>query len=255
MFAGYLKYQRLAMREDVLRFVPRLVTRLMAAGATSFLPRSSPFRRKMLHYGLNAPTTLTDMLLLGFHATDLRAASRGPLKAALQHYTPIDAIRPLLAKAPPEKVGLVNAMRYLDLKLTLAGDILVKVDRASMAVSLEVRPVYLHRDMLALAQRIPSNKLADRNHTKEALKLALRPWLPNSVLDRRKMGFAMPLRNWIRDDSTHLFSRNDGDDPLNDLLDSTLLQDALAAHRSGSRDLTSIIHSLLFLREWLGEWT
>jgi hypothetical protein len=53
--------------------------------------------------------------------------------------------------------------------LTLAGDILVKVDRASMAVSLEVRPVYLHRDILSLAAKIPPRLLADRRHFLERM--------------------------------------------------------------------------------------
>jgi hypothetical protein len=67
----------------------------------------------------------------------LCAAARGPLADALKHFTPMDTITPLLRKARPEKVGILNIMGYLDMKLTLAGDMLVKVDRASMAVALE----------------------------------------------------------------------------------------------------------------------
>src|SRR5260370_9273864 len=109
----------------------------------------------------------------------------------------MDVVGPLLSKAPTKDVGLVNAMRYLDLKLTLAGDILVKVDRASMAVALEVRPVYLHRDMLHLASRIPSRLLADGSHSKKLLKSALRAWLPDSTLARPKMGVSLPLGKWL----------------------------------------------------------
>jgi hypothetical protein len=105
---------------------------------------------------MDTPAMMLDMLTTGFPLPTLREAARGPLAEALKHYSPMDAVLPLLHKARPEEVGLVNSMRYLDLKLTLAGDILVKVDRASMAVSLEVRPVYLHRDLVALARRIPN---------------------------------------------------------------------------------------------------
>ena len=79
------------------------------------------------------------------------------LRRALAHYDPLDAVRPLLAKARPEDVGFVNSMRYLDFKLYLGAGVLPKVDRASMAVSLETRPVFLHRDLLSLAGRIPRN--------------------------------------------------------------------------------------------------
>src|SRR5260370_8651903 len=107
----------------------------------------------------------------------------------------MDVVRSLLSKARPKDVGLVNAMRYLDLKLTLAGDILVKVDRASMAVSLEVRPVYLHREVMALAGGIPPRLLVDRKQAKKALKRAFRPWLPNSLFYRDKMASAFPSTN------------------------------------------------------------
>ena len=67
----------------------------------------------------------------------------------------MDVLRPHLDKAPPAEVGLVNSMRYLDVKLTLGAGILTKLDRASMAVSLETRPVFLNRRVLDLAGRIP----------------------------------------------------------------------------------------------------
>src|SRR5207237_447217 len=121
----------------------------------------------------------------------------------------------------------------LDLKLTLSGDILVKVDRASMAVSLEVRPVYVHRDLLALAGRIPAQNLADRSHSKEALKTALQLWLPDSVLRRRKMGFALPLKRWMKNDLRRFFRPDGADDALCDLLDRALLEKFASTHMDG----------------------
>src|SRR5262249_59483687 len=100
----------------------------------------------------------------------LESHARGPLAAAVRHYDPRDVILRLLRKAPPQEVGLVNTLRYIDLKHTLAGDVLVKVDRASMAVALEVRPVFLHRDMLQLAGAIPAARLAGPAPAKEAPK-------------------------------------------------------------------------------------
>src|SRR5579884_3408567 len=84
---------------------------------------------------------LADMLTTGLAGNELRRVARGGLASALDAYDPRDVVREQLVHAPPREVGLVNSMRYLDLKLTLAGGILVKVDRASMAVALEVRPV------------------------------------------------------------------------------------------------------------------
>jgi len=254
MFAGYRKYQRLMMRQEVQQLVPRAFVQLLAGYMPSFSPQASQFRRKLSHYGMDVSQMMLDMLTTVFSIADLRAAARGPLAETLKHYTPIDSILPLLRQAPPEEVGLLNAMRYLDLKLTLAGDILVKVDRASMAVSLEVRPVYLHRDMIALAERIPPGALASRKQSKKALKSALKPWLPDSVLYRRKMGFAPPLKHWINDDLLQLFTQDHDKNPLEDLIDLALPEKMTRLHSSGSADLTSRLHSLFFLKRWLAQW-
>jgi asparagine synthase (glutamine-hydrolysing) len=253
LFAGYRKYQRIALRQAVNGFLPSPVRRVLK-GAGSLLRPTSQTRRTLFHYGLDSPEMLTDMLTLGLPHTAIRAAARGPLAEAAEGYAPLDTIRSLLRKAPPSEVGLINAMRYLDLKLTLGGDILVKVDRASMAVSLEVRPVYVHRDMLDLASRIPADRLADRNHAKRALKEALRSWLPPSILDRRKMGFAMPLKKWLAGDLRTLFGEQHKRSPVDDLVDATLLERTVQTHASGQADLTAVIHSLFFLKHWMAQW-
>src|SRR5258707_4364716 len=193
MFAGYKKYQRLSVRQMFQPFLRRPVRSLMAASAESVLVQNGRLQKTVSSYGMDAATMLLDMLTACFPMPALRTAARGALAETLKHYSPMDVVGPLLSKAPPKDVGLVNAMRYLDLKLTLAGDILVKVDRASMAVSLEVRPVYLHREVMALAGKIPPGLLVDRKQAKKALKSAFRPWLPNEILYRDKIGFGVPL--------------------------------------------------------------
>jgi len=255
MFAGYKKYQRLGMRQTLQSLLPGRVRSLLAAGAESVLPEKSPFQKTVSSYGMDAPTMLLDMLTTCFPLRTLRTVARGALAETLKHYSPTDVVRPLLSKAPPKDVGLVNAMRYLDLKLTLAGDILVKVDRASMAVSLEVRPVYLHREVMALAGRIPPGLLVDRKQAKKALKSAFRPWLPNEILYRDKMGFGVPLKKWINGDLSHLFSGSTQGGALEGLLDSSLIASLTLQHLSGSADLTSAIHSVALLNSWLGRWT
>jgi len=255
MFAGYSKYARLARMGDLRRFLPRPAGALLAGGARLLLPEINRTRRTVLQYTSDTPAMLADMLALGLSSTALRRAARGPLAECLRHYSPQEVVDALLQKAPPREVGLINAMRYLDLKLTLAGDILVKVDRASMAVSLEVRPVYLNRGVIELAARIPPGALADRRQAKKALKAALRPWLPDSVLTRRKMGFAMPLQNWIGTDLGELVRRQADGTGIGEILDPSLLERTLEAHSSGTPHLTAVLHSLVFLEHWLDRWT
>jgi asparagine synthase (glutamine-hydrolysing) len=255
LFAGYRKYQRLAMRQKLQPYLPRPFNGLLNGCANLFFPETSAFRRKISQYTLDESAMLTDTLTVGLSARALRRTARGEFAEALQHYSLRDTVDPLLSKAPPKEVGVINSTRYLDLKLTLAGDILVKVDRASMAVALEVRPVYLHRDLIDLAERIPVGLLAKSGYSKEVLKSALRAWLPEKLLYRRKQGFAMPLKNWIGRDLRQFVVPARGGTHLDDLIDTKLLEESMEMHARGDADLTNVIHSLLFLKNWLAEWT
>lgn len=254
MFAGYKKYQRLSLRQMIQPLLWPSVRGLLATGAESVVPGNGALHKVVSSYGMDAAQMLQDMLTTCFPLPTLRTAARGALAETLKHYSPVDVVQPLLSKAPPKDVGLVNAMRYLDLKLTLAGDILVKVDRASMAVSLEVRPVYLHREVMDLAGRIPARLLVDRKQGKKALKRAFQPWLPDEILYRTKMGFGVPLKKWINTDLSSLFSRSVAGGVLEDLFDSTLAARMAHEHGAGSADFTSAIHSVALLNSWLEKW-
>jgi asparagine synthase (glutamine-hydrolysing) len=252
LFAGYSKYQRLGLRGDVERVLPRPLAPLLAGAAGRAMPEASRLRRTVMQYGMGEDDTLRDMLVLGFTPPALRRAVRGPLAYELAHYDPASVVADHLRRAPPREVGLVNAMRYLDLKLTLAGDILVKVDRASMAVSLEVRPVFLHRDLMALAARIPPRRLAVRSQAKAVLKEALAPWLPREVLYRRKMGFGMPLGRWLSGGNSPFAGRGGG--ALAEYVDPGALEHLTRLHLAGKGDQAARMHSLLFLDRWLARW-
>jgi asparagine synthase (glutamine-hydrolysing) len=131
---------------------------------------------------------------------------------------------------------------------------LVKVDRASMAVGLEVRPVFLHRDMLALAGRIPPRLLADRTQGKKVLKAALKPWLPDSILYRRKQGFALPLQKWLGGGLGDFFDSGKGGGALAELLPPAKRAALLKRQEASGRDPAGAAHSLFFLDRWLAKW-
>lgn len=249
LFAGYGKYTRLARRQGIERALTPPVAQLVASGAHAV----PALRGHVAPYRLDAAGMVGSTLVTAHPVEALRSAARGGLAAALETYDPMDVVAPHLAKAPPAEVGLVNAMRYVDLKLTLAGGILVKVDRASMAVSLEVRPVYLHRAMLALAGRLPPGLLVDGREPKKLLRSALRNWLPASVLDRPKAGFAMPLGRWLRGDLQGLATARNG--LLGELLDPAYVTSTAESHLAGAHDHASRLHSLIFLEHWLERWS
>jgi asparagine synthase (glutamine-hydrolysing) len=226
----------------------------MADSATALLPAGSRIRTSLRGYGPDLRGLISDSLVTLLPHATLREVARGPLREAVEARSPRDVVRPLLERAPPEEVGAVNSMRYLDFAFTLAGDILVKVDRAAMAVSLETRPVYLHPSLLELAGRIPPERLAQPSEAKRLLKKSLRPWLSDELLYRPKSGFALPLGDWLRDGRAPLADRGPGPDPLDELLDPRFVAEATRAHQGGRSDATALLHAVGFLRGWLQRW-
>jgi asparagine synthase (glutamine-hydrolysing) len=256
LFAGYRKYQRLVRRAELAALFPIGVARIAAAVARHTLGEGSHWRRTLAQYGLAAPQMLADMMCNGFPLPLLRDVARGPLAEALRHYDPHRLVEQLLLAAPPDEVGLVNAMRHLDFALTLPGDMLVKLDRASMAVSLEVRPVFLHRAVMELAAGMPPACLVNRHAAKLALKDAVRPWLPDALIDRRKQGFAMPLPEWLGDDSVvgSAVRGAQASVRVGELLDLGKVAELGSAHAKGAGNFTSILHSTFVLDRWFTKW-
>jgi asparagine synthase (glutamine-hydrolysing) len=256
LFAGYRKYQRLARRAELNRILPGGLARGIASVARHAFPSRSEWRRTFGQYGADSSHMLADMLCIGFPLQLLRHVARGALADALRHYDPQRLVEQLLVDAPPQEVGLVNAMRHLDFAITLPGDMLVKVDRASMAVSLELRPLFLHREVMELAGSIQPASLVDGNAAKLALKTAVRPWLPDALLDRKKQGFAMPLPKWLGGDSAMAASMRGVDPrgPVAQLVDMAAVANLTAAHSKGAGNFTSVIHSAFTLDQWFRQW-
>ena len=250
LFAGYGKYSLLARRSGLDRALTPSLTRGVAGAARILGP--SGMAGRLRPYELGPEELLISTLVTGTPPATLRAVARGPLAAALADYDPADAVRPHLRRAPPAEVGLVNAMRYLDLKLTLGAGILTKVDRAAMAVSLETRPVFLNRRILGLVGRIPPSELANARQAKRVLRAAVREWLPASVLERPKMGFAMPLGRWMRGDLRTL-ADGAGDGALDEVIDPSFVHGVVRDHSRGAQR-TAELHNLMFLAHWLEAW-
>ena len=92
----------------------------------------------------------------------------------------------------------VTRMQQVDLQLWLAGDILLKADKMSMAHSLELRVPYLDKEVFALAAALPAAAKANAHMTKIALRQAAARTLPPAAAARKKLGFPVPVRDWLR---------------------------------------------------------
>ena len=149
----------------------------------------------------------------------------------------------------------MSMVQYLDYKTYLPGDILTKVDRASMAHSLEVRTPFLDYEFVEWAARLPAGVKLKGSEGKHVLKEALRPLLPEQVLFRKKMGFGVPLDMWFRGSLRNHIGDVVKGERLADcgLFDADVLKRVVNEHHSGLRDHSAILWSLLmfdgFLRQ------
>ena len=94
----------------------------------------------------------------------------------------------------------VTKMQYIDINFWLIGDILLKADKMSMAHSLEVRVPFLDKEVFEVARHIPTKYKVNQHNTKYAMRLAANRYLPDMVAEKKKLGFPVPIRIWIKDE-------------------------------------------------------
>jgi asparagine synthase (glutamine-hydrolysing) len=146
---------------------------------------------------------------------------------------------------------------FTDLVAYLPEDLLVKVDRASMAHSLEVRSPFLDHELVEFTSRIPSKyKLRRGREKKWLLKKASRGLVPDSIIDRKKQGFSVPIEEWFRDELYDETAARLVDDPLPPgWFDSAALKRLLEEHRRGHSNNAKRLWDLLMLHEWWNQFS
>src|SRR5207245_1545854 len=162
----------------------------------------------------------------------------GDVLRTLNGYDSIEALRYHYDRA--DTTDPLSRIQYVDIKTYLVDDILVKVDRASMANSLEVRCPLLDHKLMELIAEIPSNLKLRNGQGKYIFKKTLQKILPADVLNRRKKGFAVPIAEWFRGELKEfaheaLFGRRD------DLLNSAFLMNCWKQHQRGQRDWSALL--------------
>jgi asparagine synthase (glutamine-hydrolysing) len=118
--------------------------------------------------------------------------------SAVEGHDPFGYYRGLLAEGERQGFSGLNRQLYADLRGYLADDILVKVDRMSMATSLEARVPFLDHEVVELAMSMPARWKLAGGTSKWILRQAVRDRLPRTVLTRSKQGFSIPMKNWLR---------------------------------------------------------
>ena len=167
-----------------------------------------------------------------------------PSQITIQHYENADT-----------EVHLSKIM-YADMKTYLPGDILVKVDRMSMANSLEVRAPLLDFEMIEFASQIPASLKFRNGEKKYILKECFKRILPDDILYRKKMGFSVPLANWLRNEikilaEKRLFGAKTG---LPNYFNMDEIRTIWNKHQAEKNDYSTQLWSFLIFQLWLDEY-
>ena len=264
LFGGYTRYAAVDQLWRRYSRVPRWIRRAIARGA-QVVPAAA-WRigdRAMARW---APSAVARDGLAERAATTahrLQASTRADLyrRVISSWHNPASVV--LRASEPPTAISddarwprfrdFTAAMMYVDLVTYLTDDILVKVDRASMAVGLESRAPFLDHRIAELAWRLPQSLRADGPGGKVLLRRVLERYVPPALTERPKMGFAVPIAAWLRGPlrpwAEELLApdllRRDG------YLDADVVQATWARHVSGARDDHYPLWHVLMFQAWL----
>ena len=147
----------------------------------------------------------------------------------------------------------VTKMQYLDLNLWMTGDILLKADKMSMANSLELRVPFLDRYVMALAERIPKRYRVTKENTKFAMRKAALAACPPLTANKKKLGFPVPIRVWLKEDEYYNKVRAEFESERAKMFFNTdKLVELLDQHRAGKYDNSRKIWTVYTFLVWYG---
>lgn len=254
--AGYRRYRWHTYEERMRNLIPASLRQPLFGLLGKVYPKADwaprVFRAKSTFESMARDTLQGYMHSVSILSNQMRSQLfSDSLKQDLQGYNAIEVFKRHAKQSPTDHP--LSLIQYLDLKTYLVGDILTKVDRASMAHALEVRvPILDHQLVDWMSGLSPDLKLRG-TEGKYLLKKALEPMLPHEILYRKKMGFAVPLASWFRGPlkekvRNNLLSR--------EMLDSGLfnqryLETLVNQHQSGVRDYSASIWTLLMFHSFL----
>jgi asparagine synthase (glutamine-hydrolysing) len=256
-FLGYRRYRLFAAEERLRRRLPRALRTALFGALGRIYPKLDwaprVLRGKTTFQALARDTVEAYLHGVSVCGTDTRARIfSDDFSRSLQGYRAQEVFSGHLAgKTFSDPLALVQ---YLDYKTYLPGDILTKVDRASMAHSLEVRTPFLDYELVEWVAQLPSGVKLRHGEGKYLLKRALEPLLPREVLYRSKMGFAVPLELWFRGSLRERIADTVRGARLanSGIFEPRALTTLVDEHQSGRRDHSQVLWSLLMFDGFLG---
>jgi asparagine synthase (glutamine-hydrolysing) len=254
VFAGYEKYTTDATENSLRNKFPAVIRKHLFPKLANFLASSNA---KIWRKGKSLLTSLSQEPAMGFYTTNSQIDDRQwnklikpEVKNQLGDYHPSKITIDAYEKSDgPDHLAKIL---YTDMKTYLPGGILVKVDRMSMANSLEVRAPLLDKEVVEFAATLPSEMKFKNGEKKHILKEAFKPMLPDNILYRKKMGFSVPLASWFRHEIKDLAKKHiiDQAEGLKSIFNHDYIQTLWQEHQNESADHSALLWSMLMFEMW-----
>jgi asparagine synthase (glutamine-hydrolysing) len=260
LFGGYPTYMGARLADYYLK-LPTVVRRQVFGRLQRFLPVSSTavpkglFLRRFLSHAEKNPAERHHIWFGMFNPTELDQLFSpdwaGPRPPSSAIFAPLG---PVLEGARFDET--LSEMLYLDFRLYLEDNLLVKVDRASMACSLELRTPFLDHRLIEFAEGLPGNLKVRRFQVKYLLKKAVERWLPHDIVYRQKRGFSVPIASWMRNELRPLVDETLSEDKLRrqGMFNVAFVRRLLNEHWSGKVDNRKTLWTLFCFQLWYDRW-
>ena len=259
VFAGYNRYDYIQRYGERLNKIPSFIRKSIVQGMEIVPSRSIPYFKNTYNFHnryekikgvMSNPTEEQIMMSLSEQFTDAQMQ-----KIATYKYEKL-ATAYASKELKEEFFSPLSFMMAVDYQTYLVDDILQKVDRASMTVSLEGREPYLDHRLIEWAAQLPNKYKYNKGEKKYILKEILHDYIPKKMMDRPKMGFAIPIAEWLQRDLRHLVDQYINEDLIKaqKLFDWTIVGDIKHQFLSGKKEYDVKLWYFLTFQMWYEKW-
>lgn len=242
LFGGYNIYKE-PLDLKILTDLPKFI-RLILGHLASLLP----FEIKGKNFLIRGSKPVEQRFIgnaLIFSKTEREAVLKNPAGK----YNPTTLTAPFYDKI--QHLDDITKMQYIDLHFWLIGDILLKADKMSMANSIELRVPFLDKEVFAMASTIPVNYKVNQTATKYAFRMAAKNILPEDSASRRKLGFPVPIRIWLKEEKYYnIVKEAFNSSNAKKFFKSDKLVDILNRHQQGKADYSRKIWTVYMFLVW-----
>ena len=241
-FGGYNIYREPHDLLPITR-LPRPVRKALGS-----IARAIPFKIKGKNYLIRGSKDLQERFIGNAFMFD-EGERRKILKHPTGHYHHMEITKPFYDKVKNQDD--VTKMQYIDIHLWLIGDILLKADKMSMAHSLEVRVPFLDKEVFNVARTIPTQYKVNKENTKYAMRMAAHRYLPDMVAEKKKLGFPVPIRIWLKEDKYYnIVKEAFTSKAAQEYFKTTEIMKFLDDHKAGKADNSRKIWTIYMFLVW-----